>query len=89
MGRLKTNRALAEGVLKTIQRLEDDPNVDPEEPAFIQLKCNVVKRLLSLELDTAEIQSSIHLVEKSFPQFDLSEEEVEAIGIPRSAKQCV
>ena len=63
MGRITTNRALAEGILKTIQRLETDPNVDPQEPAFIQLKCALVHRLLSLEVDSAEIQSRIHLVE--------------------------
>jgi len=64
MGRVKTNRALAEGILRTIQRLEADPNVDPEEPAFIQLKCSLVKRLLGLEVDTATVESSIHLVER-------------------------
>jgi hypothetical protein len=64
MGRVKTNRALAEGILKTIQRLEADPNVDPQEPAFIHLKCVLVRRLLSIEVDTAEIRSSIHLVER-------------------------
>ena len=67
MGRVKTNRALAEGILRTIQRLEADPNVDPEEPAFIQLKCSLVKRLLGLEVDTATVESSIHLIERDSP----------------------
>ena len=77
MGRITTNRALAEGILKTIQRLERDPNVDPQEPAFIQLKCALVHRLLSLEVDSAEIQSRIHLVECPAKEHD---EPVEARG---------
>jgi hypothetical protein len=64
MGRVKTNRALAEGILRTIQRLEADPNVDPQQPAFIHLKCSLMKRLLCLEVDTAAVESSIHLVER-------------------------
>jgi hypothetical protein len=65
MSRVKINRALAEGIMKTIQRLESDPEVDRQEPAFIHLKCTLVQRLLSLELDTAELRARIHLVESA------------------------
>ena len=63
MGRVTSNRKLAEALLKTLKQLEADPTVDSEDPAFIHLKANVLQRLLSLEVDTAEIQASIHLVE--------------------------
>jgi len=63
MGRTASNRSIARALLRTIGRLEADPTVDQCEPVFIQLKCILLKRLLSLELDTAEAQSRIHLVE--------------------------
>lgn len=63
MGRVTSNRKLAEALLKTLKHLEADPTVDSDDPAFIHLKANVLQRLLSLEVNTAEIQASIHLVE--------------------------
>jgi hypothetical protein len=60
MSHVTSNRALAEGLLKTIQRLESDPNVDPQESVFINLKRIMVKRLLTLEDGAAEIRASIH-----------------------------
>lgn len=63
MSRITTNRRLAEALLKTIRRLEADPSLDPQEPAFVHLKCTLLQRLVSLEVDTAETESSIHLVE--------------------------
>lgn len=60
MGRTTTNRKLAAALLKT---LESDPAVDPQDPAFTHLKCTLLQRLLSLELETAETQASIHIVE--------------------------
>ena len=81
MSRAKTNRALAEGILKTIQRLESDPQVDPQEPAFIHLKCNLVQRLLTLELDTAELRGRIHLVDRPDAQpAEQAEDEKSAIA---------
>lgn len=63
MSRVKTSRVIAEGILNTLRRLESDPQVDPQEPAFIRLKCSLILRMLSLELNTAATRSSIHLVE--------------------------
>jgi hypothetical protein len=54
MSCLTTKRALAEGVFKTIQRLDSDPDVDLQSPAYINLKCSLVQRLLRLEVDMAE-----------------------------------
>lgn len=61
MSRLTTNRTLAAALLKTIKRLEDDPSVDPQDPAYIQLKCTLLRRLLSLEVDVAEMEHSLRL----------------------------
>ena len=61
MSRLTANRTLAAALLKTIKQLEDDPSVDPQDPAYIQLKCTLLRRLLSLELDVAEIEHSLRL----------------------------
>ena len=68
MGRVSSNRQLAAALLKTIRHLEADSSVDQQDSAFIHLKCILTKWLLSLELDTAEIQSSIHLVESAEPE---------------------
>ena len=64
MGRPSSNRRIAEALLKTLRHLEADTTVDPQDPAFIQLKCTLLQRLLNLEIDTAEVRSSIHLVEQ-------------------------
>ena len=77
MGRISTNRKLAEGLLKTLKHLEGDPTVDSNDPTFVHLKCVLVQRLLSLELDTAETQSSIHLVDAAEPEkavYDLADQ---------------
>ena len=73
MGRISTNRQVAEALLKTLRQLEADPTVDSNDPIFIQMKCILVQRLLSLELDTAELQSSIHLVEAAEPDAAVSD----------------
>jgi len=73
MGRISTNRQLAEALLKTLKQLEADPTVDSNDPTFIQMKCVLVQRLLSLELDTAEIRSSIHLVDAPKPDTPVSD----------------
>jgi hypothetical protein len=67
MGRVKSNRKIAEALLKTLKHLESDPTVDTRDPAFMQLKCTLLQRLMSLELDTAQFQSSLHLVESPDP----------------------
>ena len=68
MGRIPSNRKLAEALLKTLKHLESDPSVDSTDPSFVHLKCSLLQRLMSLELDTAEIQSSIHLVDSEDSQ---------------------
>jgi hypothetical protein len=65
MGRVQSNRKIAEALLKTLKHLESDPTVDAHDPAFIQLKCTLIQRLMSLEVNTAEIRSPLHLVESS------------------------
>ena len=63
MASVTNNRRLAQALIKTISRLEADPSIDHSDPAFIHLKCSLMQRLLNLELDSAEIRNSIHLVE--------------------------
>ena len=65
MGSVISNRKTAEALRKTLQHLESDPAVDSQEPAFVNLKCYVLQRMLELEYDTAETQASIHLVDSS------------------------
>jgi hypothetical protein len=80
MGRVTSNRKLAEALLKTLRQLEADPTVDSDDPAFIHLKANILQRLLSLEVDTAEIQASIHLVESPEAEAAADTEEDAAIA---------
>jgi hypothetical protein len=68
MSRLTTNRHLATALLKTLSALEEDTSLDAQDPAFIHIKCTLLQRLLSLHVDTAEIKSSLHLVESPDPQ---------------------
>ena len=65
MGSIISNRKTAEALRKTLQHLESDPTVDSSDPAFVNLKCYLLQRVLELEHDTAETQASIHLVESS------------------------
>ena len=65
MGSVISNRKTAEALRKTLQHLESDPTVDSSDPAFVNLKCYLLQRVLELEHDTAETQASIHLVESS------------------------
>jgi len=63
MGGVISNRKTAEALRKTLQHLESDPSVDSTDPAFVNLKCYLLQRVLELDLDTAETQASIHIVE--------------------------
>ena len=65
MGSVISNRKTAEALRKTLQHLESDPTVDSSDPAFVNLKCYLLQRVLELEYETAETQASIHLVESS------------------------
>jgi len=62
MGSVISNRKTAEALRKTLQHLESDPSVDSQDPAFVNLKCYLLQRMLELDYETAETQASIHLV---------------------------
>ena len=62
MGSIISNRKTAEALRKTLQHLESDPSVDSQDPAFVNLKCYLLQRMLELDYETAETQASIHLV---------------------------
>ena len=78
MGSPSSNRRIAEALLKTLRHLEADTSVDPQDPAFIQLKCTLLQRLLDLEIDTAEVRSSIHLVEQPEIEIEKSESGIDS-----------
>ena len=78
MGNPSSNRRLAEALLKTLRHLEADTSVDPQDPAFIQLKCALLQRLLDLEVDTAEVRSSIHLVEQPEDEIEDAERGIDS-----------
>ena len=63
MGSITSSRVIAEAILRTLQRLEADPSVDACDPAFIQLKCTLIHRMLRLQGNAAEFESSIRLPE--------------------------
>jgi len=65
MGSVISNRKTAEALRKTLQHLESDPSVDSQDPAFVNLKCYLLQRMLELDYETAETQASIHLVEST------------------------
>jgi hypothetical protein len=71
MGRINSNRRTAEALRKTLQQLESDPTVDLTAPAFVQLKCAMLQRIMDSEVDTAETRARIHLVDS--PQAERSE----------------
>jgi hypothetical protein len=77
MRRVSFNRRTAEALRKTLRQLESDPSIDPQEPAFIQLKCGLLQCLMNLEVDTAEIRSTLHLVEPPQHQPATSEADAE------------
>lgn len=62
MGRESFNKRTANVLRKTIQQLEADPTVDTLDPAFVNLKCALLSRILQAETRMAEAESRIHLV---------------------------
>jgi Fe-S-cluster formation regulator IscX/YfhJ len=62
MGRQTSFRKTADILRKTIQQLEADPTIDPNGTAFVDLKCNLLNRIIELETDKARSESVIHLV---------------------------
>jgi len=63
MGRQTPFRRTADVLRKTIQQLEHDPTIDTKGPAFVDLKCNLLHRILELEEGKARAESVIHLVD--------------------------
>ena len=74
MGRITSNRKTAEALRKTLQQLESDPTVDSQDPVFVNLKCLLLQCIIDKEVDTAETQGSIHLVESAAIEPRTSEE---------------
>jgi hypothetical protein len=63
MGRQTSYKRTADVLRKTIKQLEDDPTIDTQGPAFVDLKCNLLHRILELEESKARVESVIHLVD--------------------------
>jgi|KBSMisStaDraftv2_1062788.scaffolds.fasta_scaffold01015_17 hypothetical protein len=63
MGRQTPYRRTAEVLRKTIQQLENDPTVDTQGAAFVDLKCSLLSRIIELETGKARAESVIHLVD--------------------------
>jgi hypothetical protein len=63
MGRQTPFRRTADVLRKTIQQLEADPTIDTQGSAFVDLKCNLLNRIIELEAGKARAESVIHLVD--------------------------
>jgi hypothetical protein len=77
MGRESFNRRTANVLRKTIQQLEADPTVDTQDPAFVNLKCTLLNRILQAEAGMAHVESRIHLVKRQVSDQGASEEGAE------------
>lgn len=75
MGRQTSYRKTADVLRKTIQQLEDDPTIDTHGAAFVDLKCNLLNRILELEADKARAEAVIHLVDSEDPAAQADEEQ--------------
>jgi hypothetical protein len=67
MGRQTPYRRTADVLRKTLEQLEADPTVDTGGAAYIDLKCNLLNRILELETGKARAESVIHLVDSENP----------------------
>lgn len=67
MGRQTPYRKTADVIRKTLEQLEADPTIDTHGAAFVDLKCNLLNRILELETDKARAESVIHLVDSEDP----------------------
>lgn len=67
MGRQTPFRKTADVLRKTIQQLEADPTIDTQGAAFVDLKCNLLNRIIELETGKARAESVIHLVNAEDP----------------------
>ena len=67
MGRQTPYRKTADVIRKTLEQLEADPTIDTHGAAFVDLKCNLLNRILELETGKARAESVIHLVDSDDP----------------------
>jgi hypothetical protein len=74
MGRQTPYRKTADVLRRTLQQLEDDPTIDTHGAAFVDLKCNLLNRILELETGKARAESVIHLVNSEDPAAETNEE---------------
>jgi hypothetical protein len=65
----------AEALRRTLQQLEEDPTLNPGDPAFVNLKCAVLLRIAELE-DMADMPTYIQAIDPPEP------DPVEPVGIP-------
>ena len=65
MVRASSLKRLARLLHQTIQTMERRPDVDPQDPMFITLKCSMLNRALELRTQAAEMEAGIHLVDPS------------------------
>ena len=70
MGRAASLRRITQLLLQTLQNLEQRPDVDLLDPAFISLKSSMLIRALELRTRAARIEAGIHLVEGPAPEFE-------------------
>jgi hypothetical protein len=75
MGRQTSFRKTADILRKTIQQLEADPTIDTQGTAFVDLKCNLLSRIIELETGKARAESVIHLVNSEVAAKSEAEEE--------------
>lgn len=65
MGRVSSHRKTAAVLRKTLEALEADPTIDKQDPAFVNLKCTLLNRILELETGKARVEAVIHLVDQA------------------------
>ena len=63
-----SNRRTADVLRKTIRELESDPTVDRRDPAFVNLKCTLLQRILELENDKAHAEAVMPVVDATEKQ---------------------
>ena len=64
MGRPQHQKRLASVLAKTLKDLEARAETDPNDTAFIQLKSQLVQRIIQLEADSTRARALIHLVDE-------------------------
>jgi hypothetical protein len=70
VGRAAHLRRIAQLLLQTLHNLEQRPDVDQLDPAFISLKSSMLVRALDLRAKAVGIEAGIHLVERPAPEFE-------------------